>query len=198
MMRLTKRIARWSAGLALAALLGGCASPVTVTDYATPVTACCSSVSEFKFRPLPLGQDVELSFTAEDSTYAFAGRRQHFIALKVPDGFSATTIHVRSYLKGSFLPTASAVIPDFYYFDANLKMIGKESSGDFQSAGGFWRSAVSGRARVAGGARYIMVVAGDGSNGVPVVQSGNGISHRIPAAPLGDFAVRLFGEPLGK
>jgi hypothetical protein len=195
---LTNRVARWAAGLAVAAMLGGCASPVSVTDYATPATACCSSLSEFKFRPIPLGQDMELSFTAEDSAYAFSGRRQHFIALKIPDGFSATTIHVRSYLLGSFLPMTSAVIPEFYYLGADLKIIGTASTGDFQPAGGFWRTAVSGRARVAAGTRYIVAVAGDGGNGVPVVYSENRTAYRIPAAPLGDFSLRLFGESLGK
>ena len=43
-------------------------------------------------------------------------------------------------------------------------------------------------------ARYIPVVAGDGSSGRPLINVGGGRTFSIPAAQFGDFTLRLFGE----
>lgn len=183
---------------ACAALVAGCTGQPTVLQYVPPSAACCSGPAQFTFRPLPLGQEAEFSLSAADPTYDFSGRRAHFVALRIPDGFSASAIQVKSYLSTAYLPNASAVLPDFVYLDRELRTIGRASSGDFQNAGGFWRSAVSGRARVPAAARYIVVIAGDGSGGLPALYSENRTPYRVRPAALGEFSLRLFGEAVHK
>jgi hypothetical protein len=155
-------------------------------------------MSEVQFRSMPPGQELELSLTADSPTYAFGERRQHFVALKIPDGFIGTTIQVRTFLSTAFLPSAKAVIPEFIYLGVDFKPVERAVTGSFQQTAGFWRTAIAGRAEVPPDARYIMVVAGDGSSGRPLFNVGGGRIFSIPAAELGDFTLRLFGEPLAK
>ena len=187
------RLSRLAAA-ALCGALTGCAGQPTVGQYAAPNTACCSSISEFTFRPVLLGQEVEFSLSPANPTYDFSGPRQHFVALRIPDGFAATTIQVRTYLSTAYLPQATAVIPEFLFLDVDYKVLTRRPTENFQTAGGFWRSAVSGRVQVPSQTRYIVVTAGDGRSGVPVVRSENGTPYRVNPAALGDFSLRMFGE----
>lgn len=143
---------------------------------------------------MPLGKEVEFGLKADTSAYAFDGRRQHFVALKIPAGFTATTIQVRTYLSTGFLPRATAVIPEVIFLDRNRAIMAKKATTDFREAGGFWRASLLGRVDVPRDARYIIIVAGDGSSGRPVYHSENRTSYSIPPAALGEFTLRLFGE----
>ena len=146
------------------------------------------------FRTMPLGQELELTFDSGTPVYDFAGRRQHFAALKIPEGFSASMIQVRTYLSGTFIWDMGAVLPEFVFLDEGHKVIATRSTENYQRATGFWRSSVTGRAAVPAQARYFVVKPADGSGGVPVVHSDNGTPGRVKPAALGDFSLRLFGE----
>ena len=163
-------------------------------DNTTANASCCSSISEFQFHPLPLGQEVEFSLTTEGPTYAFGEHRQRFIALKMPDGFIGTTIQVKMFLSTAFLPRASVVIPEFIYLGADLRIVERQTTKGFQEAGGFFRTALLGRAEVPPDARYIVVIAGDGDGGRPIYNVGGGRAFGISPATEGDFTLRLFGE----
>ena len=179
-------------------VITGCVSQPLVGRYAAPNLTCCSSMAEFAFRPIPVGQDVDFSITSTEPTFTFSGQPEHFVAFKVPDRFVVATIQVKSYLSTDFLPRATAVIPDFIYLDASYRVIGKSAVTHLQEAGGFWGGAFSGRTQAPSTTRYIVVVAGDGSKGIPVYHSENGMAHPIPAAALGKLALRLFGESVTK
>ena len=187
-------LSRTAVAIACIAVLAGCAGQPTVGEYLTPKTACCASVSEVTFRPLSLGQDLGLSLSASSPTYEISGNRRHFVALKIPDGFEATAIHIKSYLTTPFLPKTSAVVPEFVFLDGSYRVIDTRPAEDFEVLREFGRSGVTGRVNVPVTARYVMVMASDGSRGVPVIHIGGGSSHRVNPAALGDFAVRIFGE----
>jgi hypothetical protein len=194
----THRFRNWRNLLVGTAMLVGCVGKPTVVGYTAPSTACCSSISEFQFRTPPLGQEVEFSLSPAESTYDFHGRRQHFIALKVPDGFQLTAVQVRTYLSTAYLPNATAVIPEFIHYGSDFQLLAKSSTSNFQTAGGFWRSGIAGRTQVPPGTKYIVVIAGDGGSGLPTVYSENRTPYMIPAAALGEFSLRLFGESVKK
>jgi hypothetical protein len=183
---------------ACAALLCGWSGQLAAQDGAQPAATCCASISEFQFHPLPAGQEVEFSLTPEGPTFAFEERAQRFIALKIPDDFVGTTIQVRMYLASSFLSRTSAVVPEFIYLGANFKVVERQITKGFQEAGGFFRIAVLGRAEVPPDARYIVVVASDGSKGHPTYNVGGGRAFNVPAATEGDFTLRLFGQSAAK
>lgn len=183
---------------ACAALLSGWSGLLAAQDAAQPATPCCASISEFQFRPLPAGQEVEFSLTPEGPTFAFDERAQRFIALKMPDDFVGTAIQVKMYLSSSFLSKTSAVVPEFIYLGANLKVVERQITKGFQEAGGFFRTAVLGRAEVPPDARYIVVVASDGSKGHPIYNVGGGRAFNVPAAAEGDFTLKLFGQSVVK
>ena len=103
--------------LLCAAALSGCETHPRVEEYSAPAAACCSSLSALPFQPMPLGQELEVSLTPAGPTYDFSGKRQHVAALKIPDGFSATTVQVRTYLSGIFIWNMSALIPGFVFLD---------------------------------------------------------------------------------
>ena len=151
-------------------------------------------MSEVTFRPIPLGQDLELGLSAASPTYEIGGKRRHFVALKIPDGFEATAIEIKSYLTTAFLPRASAVVPELVFLDGNHRVLDTRPAEDFEVLRDFGRSGVTGRVNVPVTARYFMVMAGDGSRGVPVIHRGGGSSYRVNPAALGDFSVRVFGE----
>jgi len=153
-------------------------------------------MAEFHFRTLAPGQEVEFTISAAEPTYEFSGRAQHFVALGIPDDFAASAIQVRSFLTTPYLPSTSAVMPEFIYLGSDFRVVGGSPASGFQSAGTFWRSAVSGRARVPSGTRYVVVIAGDGRGGLPVLYSENRTPYTVRPAALGDFSLRLFGEPL--
>jgi hypothetical protein len=184
--------------ISLGLFLYGCAGQPTVQNYVPRSGACCSKITDFNFVPMPLGQEMELSFTADLPTYAFDGRPQHFIALKIADGFTPTAIQVRTYLSTGFLPYATAVLPQFIYLGPDLRIVERQSTRGFQQAGGFWRQGVTGRADVTPIARYIVVVAGDGSEERPIYHSESGRAFSIPPAALGAFTLRLFGQTAGQ
>lgn len=153
-------------------------------------------MAQFRFSPLAPGREVELRFSASEPVYDFAGQHRHFIALSIPDDFAASAIQVRSFLTSPYLPSTSAVIPDFIYLGSDFEVLEKSPATGFQNAAGFWRSAVLGRARVPPAARYIVVIAGDGSGGLPVLYSENRTPYTVRPAALGDFSLRLFGAPV--
>lgn len=177
-----------------AIFISGCANQPLIRDFVATKSACCSSMAQFNFRSIPLGQDFNLSITPAEPTFSFSDRLVHFVPLKVPDNFIATAIQVKSFLSTDYLPKATAVFPDFIYLDANFKIVGKAVVTDMQSAGNFWGSAISSRAQVPPKTLYIVVVAGDGSGGFPTINAGSGRPYSIPAAALGDISLRLFGE----
>lgn len=186
---------RLCAAFLCVSMLVGCATQAKVEEYIAPATACCRTLSELTFRPMPLGEELELSLTPASSTYTFSGKRQHVAALKIPDGFNATLVHARTYLSGVFIWNMSALLPEFVFLDGNQKLIDTRPAEGFQPADGFWRSGVTGRVVVPAGARYFIVKAGDGSRGVPVVHSDNGTPGRVSPAGIGDISLRIFGEP---
>lgn len=175
-------------------VITGCTSQPLVGNYVATKSACCSSIAEFNFRPIPLGLDVDFSITSTEPTFSFSGHLEHFVAFKVPNDFAAATIQFKSYLSTDYLPKATAVIPDFICLDGNFLVIGRVAATNMQVAGGFWGGAFSGRAPVPPRTLYIVVVAGDGNNGVPAYHSENGRAYHIPAAALGNLSLRLFGE----
>jgi hypothetical protein len=156
-------------------------------------------MAEFQFRPLPPGDEVELSFSPSDPAYEFDGQRKHFAAFSIPDGFTPTAMQVKTFLSGGYLPSATAVVPAFIYLDSEFRPIQRSPTTGLQSVGGFWRAGLAGRAAVHPRARYVVVIAGDGiAGGLPVVYSENRTPYVIPAAALGDFSLRLFGEQARK
>ena len=188
----------WLGLIASVVVITGCTSQPLVGSYVATKSACCSSIAEFKFHSIPLGQDIDFSITSTESNFPFSKHPEHFVAFKVPDDFIAATIQVKSYLSTDFLPKATAVIPDFIYLDANYLVIGKSAVTNMQEAGGFWGAAFSGRAQVPPKTRYIVVIAGDGSTMGHDYHSANGTTHHIPAAALGKLSLRLFGESVPK
>ena len=189
---------RWPCSLLISVgLLTACSSEPLVHDYIAPTNACCARINEFEFRRLPLGQEFVFSITSADATYQFSsGRREHFAAFSIPDGFSATTIQIRSYLSTDFLPKATALLPDFIFLDGGYRQIGRMSAKNLQEQGNFWGGALGGTVAVPQGTRYFVVVAGNG-DGSNYYRSENGRLHPIPAAALGKLSLRLFGEPIG-
>lgn len=184
----------WALAVLCASTLSGCATQSRVEEYTVPATACCSSLSALPFRPMPLGQELELSLTSASPTYDFSGKRQHVAAVKIPDGFSATVIQVKTYLSGLFVWNMSALLPEFVFLDDRYQVLATRPTENYQRATGFWRSAVNGRVAVPAGARYVVVKPGDGSAGVPVVHGDKGASGRVNPAAVGDFSLRIFGE----
>ena len=176
--------------VAAVAAVTGCATQPPLEEYAAPAGLCCASVSALPFRTMPLGQDLEISITPETPTLEFAGRRQHVAALKVPDGFAATTLLTTTYLSGILVWSMSALLPEFVFLDERYGVIATRPAEGFQRTS----RGMSGRVAVPGGTRYVLVKAADGNAGVPVVHSGNGTSHRVNPAPVGDFSLRIFGE----
>jgi hypothetical protein len=150
-------------------------------------------MAEIRFRELPPGEEIEFSLTPTEATYEFSGQRRPFIALKVPEGFAASTIQVRSYLPTVvFGSKTTAVLPEFVYLGSDLRVIHSALTGGFQTAGGFWRSAVTGRVAVPPQTRFLLVIAGNGS---AVLSNVDRTTFTIGPAALGDFSLRLFGEP---
>jgi len=188
-----QRMGRWIVFIGWTAV-AGCMSQPLVGNYVASDSACCSTVKEFDFRPIRLGEDVEFSLTSGGPASSFSGGREHFSAFKVPDGFVATSIQSKSYLSTDLLPMATAVIPELRFYDESFLEIGKAGATNAQGATGFWRSAISSRAAIPVGTRYIVVTAGNTSGGLPTMRSENGRVHRIPAAAIGDLSLRLFGE----
>ena len=184
----------WAVAVLCASSLSGCATGPKVEAYTPPATVCCSSLSTLPFRPMPLGQEVAVNLTPASPTYDFSGQRQHIAALRIPDGFSATVIQVRTYLSGIFVWNMSALLPEFVFLDRSYQVLATRPTENFQRASGFWRSGVNGRVAVPAGARYFVVKPGDGSAGVPVVHSDNGTPGRVNPAAVGDFSLRIFGE----
>lgn len=177
-------------------LLTACSSEPLVRGYVAPTHTCCARIDEFKFHRLSLGQEFVFSITSADPTYQFsAGRREHFAAFSVPDGFAATTIQSKSFLSTDFLPKATALLPDFIFLDGGYRQISRASVKDLQERGSFWGGALGSTVIVPPGVRYFVVVAGiaDGSN---QYHSENGSLNPIPAAALGKLSLRLFGEPI--
>lgn len=187
-------MSRAAIALACIAVLTGCAGQPTVGEYLTPETACCKEIAEVAFRQWPLGQDLELSLSAGSPTYEILGRRRHFVALKIPEGFEPTAIHVKTYLTTPFLPVTSAVVPEFAFLDRSYQLIDVRPAEGFEALHQFGRSGVMGRVDVPSAARYVMVTASDGSKSYPVIHVGGGASYRVKAAAIGEMAVRLFGE----
>jgi hypothetical protein len=150
-------------------------------------------MGDIRFRELPPGQGIEFSLTASEAMYEFSGQRRHFIGLKVPEGFTPSTIQVHSYLPTLYYGyKTTAVLPEFLYLGSDLRVIHSAHAGGFQSAGGFWRSAVTGRVAVPPDTRYILVFAGNRSATFPTIDR---TPFTIGPAALGDFSLRLFGEP---
>ena len=193
-MSLQKRTHAWVAILCAGAL-AGCATQPTVEQYAPSRAVCCKSLSELPFRSFAPGQEVEFTFNESTPAYDFSGRRQHFVALQIPESLTPTAIQVRTYLSGTFIWNMSAVVPEFVFLDAKHQVLATRPTENFQRASGFWRSAVSGRVVVPAETRYLVVKPADGSSGVPVIHSDNGTPGRVNPAALGDFSLRLFGEP---
>lgn len=180
---------------ACAAAITGCAGQPSV-GYVNPTkSGCCSSLSEISFRPIALGDDIDVSVTADSPTFTFAAAPEHFVALKVPPNFTATTIQIKSYLSTNYLPNATALIPEFIFFNANNVAIGKAPLANVRVAGEFWRGGVySGSSSVPSGTQHIVIVAGKGSSTVPAYPAANGRPYNIPLAALGELSLRLFGE----
>lgn len=176
-------------------LFAACSSEPLVRAYEAPPQTCCARFDEFKFHPLPLGQEIDFSIASGNPTYPFvAGRREHFVAFRVPDGFSVTTIQSTSYLSTDFLPKATALLPDFIFLNGAYQQVGRVSVTDLQERGTFWGGALGGTVMVPPGVRYLVVVAGIG-DGSSHYRSANGRLYKIPAAALGKFSLRMFGEP---
>lgn len=181
--------------LAASALaLAACTSQPLQGSYVVPTTDCCATLAEYAFKPLPLGQETDVSLTATSPTLALNGQRGHFVGFSIPPGVIASAVSVKTYLSSDFLPKATAVAPQFHFFDARFQPLAKVAVTDMQSEGGFWRSAVSGRVAVPSDTRYIVLMASRGEAWRAVVRSENGTQYRLPPAALGDLSVRLFGE----
>lgn len=178
-------------------LLTACSSEPLVRDYVVPTNACCARIDEFEFRRLPVGQEFVFNITSADATYQFLpGRREHFAAFSIPDGFSVTAIQIKSYLSTDFLPKATALLPDFIFLDGGYRQIGRMSVKDLKERGNFWGGALGSTVVVPSGARYFIVIAGTG-DGTNYYHSENGRLHPIPAAALGKLSLRVFGELIG-
>ncbi len=180
------------------AALAGCLAKPSVFSYVAPVTGCCTRISEIQFVSMEPGREVDFSLTPRSPAFAFSETRQHFVAVKFPEGFNVTSVQVRSYLTTEMIPKATVVLPDFVFLDENKNVIGKTALKEAKSSGGFWRAEMTGRAAVPAKARYMIAVAGTGSGGSPVFATENGSRYSIPPAALGDFSMRLFGEATAK
>lgn len=178
-------------------LLTGCSSDPLVRGYVTPKSVCCAKIEEFKFHTMPLGQEHFFKISSESPTHQFsAGRYEHFAAFRIPDGFAVAAIQSRSHLSTDFLPKATALFPDFIFFDSNYRQIGRANVKALQERGSFWGAALGATVAVPQGVRYFVVVAGNG-DGSNQYRSENGVVHQIPAAALGKLSLRLFGEQIG-
>jgi len=192
--RCLRNMGQWSSLLLGLGLLTSCSSEPLTQDYVAPVTPCCARISEFQFRPLPPGEEFLFNITPTDSTYRFSsGGAQHFAAFRIPDGFTATAIQTKSYLSSDYLPKATALLPDFIFFDSGYRQLGRASVRGLQERGDFWGGSLGSTVAVPPGTRYLVVVAGEG-DGSNYYHSENGRRHPIPAAALGRLSLRLFGE----
>ena len=143
---------------------------------------------------MPLGQEIEFSFTDSTPAYDFSGRRQHFVALQLPEGLTPSVIQVRTYLSGTFIWDMSAVLPEFVFLDGKHQVLATRPTENFERDTGFWRSGVTGRAAVPPATRYVVVKPADGRSGLPVIRSDNGTPGNVKPAAIGAFTLRLFGE----
>lgn len=185
--------------VACALVVAGCAGQPPV-GYVNPTkSGCCSSLSEINFRLITPGNDMDVSITADSPTFTFAAAPEHFVALKLPANFAATTIQIKSYLSTDYLPNATALIPEFIFLNANNVIVGKAPLANVRVAGEFWRGGVfSGSSLVPSGTQHIVMVAGKGNSSVPAYPSANGRLYNIPLAALGEISLRLFGDPTTK
>lgn len=190
-------VLRWTVRGLLAAgavALAACTSEPLVRHYVVPSGACCSTVAQHTFTPLPLGQETDVSLTPASPTLTLNGQHGHFVGFGVPVGVVATALSMKTYLSTSFLPKATAVAPEVHFFDAQFRPLGTVAVNDMQVESGFWRGGLAGRVAVPRDTRYIVLRAGSGEGSYAVVRSENGTPYRVPPAALGDMSVRLFGE----
>lgn len=191
------QLARRLSLLAGLSVLTACSSGPLVRDYVAPINDCCSKISDFQFRPILFGQELLLDITSADATYQFSpGYNIHFVAFSIPNNGQATAIQAKSFLSTDYLPKSTALFPDFIFLDDGYQEIGRSGVNNLQERGDFWGGALAGSVKVPAGARYFIIVAGmgDGSN---YYHSANGLKHFIPAAALGKFAIKVYGETIG-
>ncbi len=183
-----------SRGLALIAsvLLCACAGQPQVQGYQPKVADCCSKVSDYDFQPAKLGQEIDFQLTEKSPALSVTGHSGHMFGLKVPDGVTVSSVVVRSYLATSFLPNATIVAPDLYFYDADFRLIKNIAVTEMHDDKGFWRASLSARVQAPPAAKFIVVMAGRTSQ--TRISSANGTPYLLPPAALGDMSIRLFGE----
>lgn len=189
---LTMRILHVAA-LMMSVILTGCAGQPLLGSYNTPQTACCKSIGAVSFTLVALGQETEFNVKPDSQTLEFSGMRKHIVAIKIPDGVSVTALQVKTFLSTGFLPNATAVYPDFHFFDEKLAPLATASPDDFQPVGGFWRSGLTGRVVVPSKTRFLIAMPSEGHRR-SVVYSENRTPYVVRPAALGDFTIRLFGQ----
>ena len=105
------------AGVVCFALIG-CAMPVAEQISMLNTTAvCCTSMAEFKYMPLPLTEEKEVTFGAESPVFVFETGKSFFAAYRLPAWSAPYQIRAEAQggdvRRGLFSPSALVLDGDF-------------------------------------------------------------------------------------
>ena len=175
----------------VAILVTGCATQPPAAPGVAPGSVCCSSMSDFDFRPISPGQEVDVELTATNATFLFGDRPERFVAFRAPNDFKGTAIQYTTYLSNDLFRAETVLIPHFLFFNENYDLVGKTLASDMQvdKGGMFSGLSFSGAVSIAPGTRYVIVVAGAGSG---TLHSKDATQY-VSGAAFGRLSLRFFG-----
>ena len=105
----------------VAALLVGCASAPPSREVMASGKVCCASFAELKFVELRAGESATLSVDESSQLFEFADGRSLAIAVAVGSANGTRKMLVKSYLSGSWLPSATMFYPKVQVLGADRK-----------------------------------------------------------------------------
>jgi len=181
---------------AFAIMAAGCTSHPLVQDYAPPVSSCCARAQEIAYSELPFGGKVDIAFAPSSPTYVIEGKPRHVGGVRIPSAVDPSSLIVTTYGSTTYLPMATAVVPDFIFLDEAFQIVGRAVA-DYSDYRGPLASGSFGlqtRVLVPAKTRYVIVTPGQPTQTKPIGYGGVGQRYSMPPAALGEISLQLYGH----
>jgi hypothetical protein len=105
--------------LLVGVLLAGCGSAPPSKETVATAKVCCASFAELKFIDLKPGETIAESIDASSQLFQFSDGRSYTLAVAIGPAPNSRRLLIKSYLSGSWLPSATMFYPKVQLLGAN-------------------------------------------------------------------------------
>ena len=140
-------------------LFTGCASQVAkLASDLESQTSCCSSLAELPFDSLLSDKEARFQIGSSDKVFEFPSGKSYVKAFELPKDGPFTGFEIRTYLVGSYIPTAHAFGPFLQFLDSARIPIESDVFPQLRYDEGFFEGARwTGVVEVPSVARYVVI-----------------------------------------